>query len=161
MARPRSCSRCRGRRRGFPEGLRHCPAAVSAPARARATLPGRGSVPLRLPRGAAAARRRDRPPPGRRAGWQPTAPNKRPRRGPETSRGDGPSRAASPGSEPASRRPRMAGGQGLRPPVPLSPPLTAASGPAAGTAGGGGEVGEPGEKDAMQQLRRRGGGAAQ
>lgn len=113
----------------------------------RPSPPGEASPP-RHPRGAAAARRRDRPPPGRRAAHR-SEQKAWPRPG------NVPGRRAEPRRQPGGRT-RSPPRPGAGPAVPLSPPLTAASGPAAG---------EPGEKDAMQQLWRRGGrrgwGAAQ
>lgn len=142
-ARPRGCPRCRGSRRGLPGGSGAAPRRLcSRPSEGRGegdpARPGKYLSP--------AAETGPRP-----ARGQPTTPNKRPGRGPETSRGGGPSRTASPGGEPGAQRPRTAGGSacGRRYPQPASHRRI-------GPCGGHGREGMgAGEKDAMQQLRRR------
>lgn len=70
-SRPRSCPGAGGAAAASRGGSGTAPLQLLLPPRlgprGRTTLPGRGSVSPRLPRGAAAARHRDRPPPGRRA----------------------------------------------------------------------------------------------
>lgn len=151
-ARPRGCPRCQGSRRGLPRGSGAAPRRLcSRPSEGREegdpARPGKYLSP--------AAETGPRP-----ARGQPTTPNKRPGRGPETSRGGGPSRTASPGGEPGAQSPARPGAAAAAAGT-LSPPLTAASGPAAGTAGRGWERGRRTQCNGSGGAEGRREGAAQ